>query len=359
MTFLIQLCGRILIAVLGNSALTNQILQALGVPAQQDTALAIATDAAITRAVVDWSEVSPGPLKTALIALEADLTSQTTAILNAIALLQLAADPVILPTTPPTGYGGGGGGTTAADIWAYPDPNGAGAAIDLLSEAGVFTRRMSDWMAVPLAGNPVFSVRASWGFILNDLGEHPDLIALDWSTILTVDTPLTWLTRVAPDYDWAVNADSGLVEAPSIYAPGTDCIVTFNLSKNQFDKVKTFVSVRDVPPVWPGLSGVTLLGPTAISTAFTIGVPMDGVIVELTSVPERYSFYDFDGIKSWRNIGQLAFYDNDDNTSFEHAQSLGFRFAVYTPKVMNRATGVSFRTVGGIEGTVTPWLILE
>jgi hypothetical protein len=83
---------------------------------------------------------------------------------------------------------------------------------------------------------------------------------------------------------------------------------------------------------------------------------MDGVIVSLTSVPTVRGFYAFDGLLSYRNIGALTFVD--DNSDAEYPQTLGFTEAVYLPKAMAHAGAVKIRTVGGIVGTVTPFVII-
>ena len=82
---------------------------------------------------------------------------------------------------------------------------------------------------------------------------------------------------------------------------------------------------------------------------------MDGVIVQVDTVPDSTSFFNFDGNPSYRYLGALAFYDNDGE--YEAPQNLGFKFAVYCPKAMSLADGVSVRVKDGVTGTMTPWTI--
>ena len=111
-----------------------------------------------------------------------------------------------------------------------------------------------------------------------------------------------------------------------------------------------------VAPVWPGISAVTLGTPEAIAPMLTITTPCHGVIVTLTAEPSKSSFFSFDGVNSYRNLGALSFTSDDGQQ--EISQSLGFTTAVYTPKSMALAAGLKLRSVGGVAGTVTPWVIV-
>lgn len=110
-----------------------------------------------------------------------------------------------------------------------------------------------------------------------------------------------------------------------------------------------------VPPVWPGLSGVTLGPPVALSTGVTVTGPMDGVIVQLTSVPPDTEHYEFDTELSYVHIGALAFANDDD--ALEGFQPFSFGKHLLTPQRMVRASACYLRCALGVVGTVTPWTV--
>jgi len=348
------LLGRILVAVLGNSALTQSILTALGIPAQQDTLLGVATDSAISRSVLDWSDVSPGPLKTALIAIEADMATMSAAVLAAIAALPDGTSPVVLPSIPPTGYGGG----TASDVWSYTlSPEGRDAA-DLLQDAGHLALATQSSGALVVAHSQFMQLEGAIG-----AGgySYPTQNAIDLNPfdILADDDRLSWLERqwgspIVWIYD-AYNDNYYFKDAP----PSSDLLWRCVVTREWFARLKatalgTVPGALVLPPLWPGLALVTLGTPVALSPGLTITEPMHGVLVELTSVPSVRGFYEYDDLKGWLNVGSLTFIT--DNGDAEPFQGLSFALAVYTPKSMAEAAGVKVRAGSGVAGTVTPWL---
>jgi hypothetical protein len=282
-------------------------------------------------------------------------TLQYNDLLVQIAAAQQATNPVILPTVPPAGYGGPVVSDVADAVWAYALPAG--------DESGTALQNL--WM---LVDNWMPPQGQSWPFqpflklyVLNPIypygGDFYPLAALDPTTILPTDaTPNDWVDRVYPGYGWTyVSQQNGTLYAyPDTVQSYCWWVLVF--PKDQFDAWKGTALLPTVAaPVWPGLALVTLGTPVALSTALTVAEPMDGVIVELTSVGTARGFYSFDDYTSYRNIGALTFVD--DNSDAEFPQNLGFTFAIYTPKQMARASAVKIRTVGGVTGTVTPWTI--
>jgi hypothetical protein len=81
---------------------------------------------------------------------------------------------------------------------------------------------------------------------------------------------------------------------------------------------------------------------------------MDGVIIAITDEPAKAGWFTFDDVRSYRNLGAISFVS--DNGDQEPPQNLGFTQEVYVPRTMVQASGVKVRAVGGVEGTVTPWV---
>src|SRR6185295_18764770 len=99
----------------------------------------------------------------------------------------------------------------------------------------------------------------------------------------------------------------------------------------------------------------TIGTPHALADQLTITAPMDGVSIVIDSTPARLSFWQFDDLRSYRNVGALSFFTDDLDQ--EPAQSIAFDEGVYTPKHMVRAAGVKIRLTGGVTGTIYPWTI--
>jgi hypothetical protein len=340
----------------------SQVLTLLGViqgsttkAAQENVAFSIDTSTSIIRSVVDWSDVSPGPLKTALIAIEADMATMSATLLAAIADVQQAVDPVVLPTTPPTGYGGGGGGSTAADIWAYPDPSSGSAAIDMLHDAGWLSRNMGiAQVALPSAVNGHWWIGGTWWSQNSPDNPNTNLPELDYSTIASTDaTAVDWLNRVYSSWGTFSSFNGFAV----IQFPDTDFYAMLNLTQPQFILLRdgSTTTVAGLPPVWPGVADTVISDSQPLSTGLTITRPMDGCIIVLDSVPDKASWFQFDDVKSYRNLGALSFFNDDSDQEFP--QPLGFSDMLYTPKQMVRAAGVKVRTVGGVEGRIWTWTI--
>jgi hypothetical protein len=283
------------------------------------------------------------------------MATLSSTLLAAIADVQQAVDPVVLPTTPPTGYGGGGGGSTAADIWAYTDPSSGNAAIELLHDAGWLAINMGlAQSALPSARNGHWWIGGVWDSQNSPDGPETNLPNLDYSTILSSDTDVAdWLNRV-----YSIWGTFALVNGfATIQFPGSDFYAYVNLTQTQFLALRdgSTTTIAGLPPVWPGVANTVISDSQPLTTGMTITRPMDGCIIVLDSVPEKVSWFQFDDVKSYRNLGSLSFFNDDSDQ--EHAQSIGFSDMLFTPKTMVRAAGVKVRTVGGVEGRIWTWTI--
>jgi hypothetical protein len=294
-------------------------------------------------------------LKSKLDNLSSDLAVDKADLLAAIAAAQQAANPVILPTTPPTGYGGGLASGDVASIWNYIDADAAGYSKgDLVDDAGFLAQNLGQLSAFKTPYGDY--VRQHYDLSTETLiGPSSSPPIIDPSTILATDaTVVDWLNRTdTGGFTWTY-----LNNLPISYSHITisDQWWICDISDYQFSLFKAVAPVAGLgAPVWPGLALVTLGTPVTITTAMTIAVPLHGVIVTLTAEPSKSSFWSFDGINSYRNLGALSFTTDDGQQ--EPSQSLGFTSGIYTPHLQVQAAGVKVRTVGGVAGTVTPWVI--
>lgn len=154
---------------------------------------------------------------------------------------------------------------------------------------------------------------------------------------------------------WDDNADGYAFVADD--ASGGNFTYTTQITESQFPALKESLvasGVVHVPPIFPGDAFVTLGATVALEGTTAVDGPMDGVLVAITAVPSKLGAFFFDGVPSYRNIGAIAFVGDADHVEFP--QSLGFENAVYCPKSLDSAAKVLVRAVGGVTGTITPWI---
>jgi hypothetical protein len=305
--------------------------------------------------IIGDATVGLAAIKAELLIIDAHLATVDSSLAASIALAQTAALPVILPTTPPTGYGGGLAGGDVASIWNYQFPPGSGNIMgDQVNDSafGAMNSAVVSSVKHPYADY----VRYHCDFTDPSLTiPNTSPPQLDPTTILATDaTVVDWLNRTdTAGFVWRY---FGNLPITTTYATTADEWFICDISDLAFSALKAVAPVAGLgAPVWPGLALVTLGTPVALVNGLVVNMPMHGVLVLLTSVAPSRSFYTFHLDNSYRNIGALSFY-NDDNDN-EPAQTLGFASAVFCPKTMAEAAGCEFRTTGIISGTVTPWVI--
>lgn len=115
------------------------------------------------------------------------------------------------------------------------------------------------------------------------------------------------------------------------------------------------LSTLKLPPIWPGFAHVTLGASVDLATVTNVDGPMHGCIVQITATEPGTSFMQYDGVKAWRHVGGLVFYD--DHGQCETYQALGFGEALYVPKTMAVAQGVKLFKSHLPRGSITPWTI--
>jgi len=281
-------------------------------------------------------------------------TIQFDAVLAAIAALPDGSGPVVLPTSPPTGYGSS---LDAAGVWTYnlgPDDVTTG---DMLEIAGHLARNTNAAGALITGNNRYFQLEGAIGaegYYFVNMG----LPSLNPMNITAGQTRLEWLTAEIDYVDWILDASNDLYYFQD-RPPSSDLIWRCMIDEEWFNRLQVaavgaVTSQNNLPPVWPGFENVTLGDTFDIAPGLTITAPMDGVIVTLIALPTKSSFFTFDDINSYRNIGAISFFTDDGEQEFP--QGLGFTSAIYCPKTMAQAAGVKLRTVGGVSGTVIPWV---
>lgn len=270
---------------------------------------------------------------------------------------QQADNPVVLPTTPPAGYGAPSSSSNASAVWAFLSTDESIQMGTIMSTLSAFTRIFRDSLALPgrLGSWATYNFDAA-AFINNP---NTAWINIDAGTILPTHTDvLAWLNDIYFHQTWNDLGDSTYWS--SVGSPSGNALVYVTMTQGEF-RFLQYLNAHGVPgtnlaPVWPGLSGVTLGTPVAISRpGQTISVPCDGVIISIASTETSAGKFSFDTAISWRNAGALSFFD--DNGEQEFPQSLGFEDCVYVPQSMAHAAGVRLRYSSIVSGTVTPFNI--
>lgn len=334
--------------------LANQIItlvtgvqNILGDPAQQHSVDDVLTDTATI--IAELNDPSIG-----LAFIVGEVQAQAAGILLAIAGLPQVGDPVTLPTTPPTGYGSPSDADIFNAVWNGLKSPDVVTPYEFLRVVGTRTEFVTGFASLAQAdanfyfSNPNYDVFGSVGTF------YP---VFDLALMVSTDTLLSFVTTCNPAATVVWTPSTGLqVFVSGDNGDGTvNFITVWNEATFQQLKATLFpLASGVVAPVWPGLSGVTLGTPVSIASQMTITTPMDGVIVDITSVTTNKPSLAYDTEIAYKFIGALAFVS--DNGDVETFQPLAFTHALYCPQRMARATSVVLRVDAGVAGTVTPWV---
>lgn len=286
------------------------------------------------------------------------ITANQTALLTALGSPQQAGQPVTLPAVAPSGYGGPSAGDVTNAVWAYQD----GSTVNCFTAlywAGQYAFAGALNQGIRVSGQPFLSLMISSPAEFQNYFLAQPQPPLDPSSILATDaTPQAWVQRAYSGYSWAAwSGPDQTVYYADGYLSAASWVLT--LSQPDFDALKAANAAAGVKaaPVWPGLANVTLGTAVPISPSTqTVEGPMDGVIVAITAVPTPVGYYQFGPDKSFVRVGGVTF--QSDNGNDEEAQPIAFQSMIIVPKTMARAQRALFRSVSGLEGTITPWTIV-
>jgi len=303
--------------------------------------------------------VNSGPLglagiNTKLDNLSTDLLSARLAILAAIAGTQQAANPVILPTIPPTGYGGLDAGATGLAVWNYADfVTGHTTLQDLSIGTNVLSALAQEAM-ITSRGADYFYLLGAFATYYTD-GGPTRIPTPDASHILITDTLLTWLTREEPTITWV----AGFFGGDAVGGDDPSGHWTWICRLSPADWLALYETYFPAPaganaPTWPGIAHVTLGTALALSDGLLIPGPLHGVLVHISSVPVPISYYPFGPVKSYVRAGAVVFVD--DNGDAEFPAPLGPDHLVICPRAMFKADHAYLRLPSGVTGTITPWI---
>lgn len=285
-----------------------------------------------------------------------DIHNQIAALSAQVAAYSPAATHVDLPPTAPAGYGGASTSDTADAVWRYVWPATDQQTGDMLGVS---------YVQAALAGNAGawagkegirFQVETNTALEFTSL---PDFgtPAPNWSNITPTDTILSFLTREWGGI-WHTDANNGTLFQ---YANETTKAVIFRCTVDplEFEYLKSIMNPSSatvaVPPVWPGLAKASLSATHVLSDGLIITEPMDGVILELTSVAPPIQRIHYGTVEAYGHIGALSF--GNDNGDQEAFQFISFANQVYCTLHFKRAQSVVIKLRAGISGTATPWTV--
>jgi len=270
---------------------------------------------------------------------------------------QQAGDPVTLPVTPPAGYGGASTSAIANAVWSQPNVSGY-AMGDTMRSLVYFFDGINSQLAWPSPSGGPFRITANIGAFNPEPWLYNPDYGLD--SILTTDATVgDWLNRVAARGEtWTLDTDSLYWRTFGLGNPANNTTWYCTLSEVEFAEIKALIAGSSVlvPPIWPGLAGVTLGAPVTMTPpGDNITVDCDGVIIAVTGTPSWAGSFSFGTAISYRNVGAVTF--TDDNGQQEFAQTFGWTSGVYCPKTMAHASGFAYRAAVGVSGTLTPFVI--
>lgn len=311
-----------------------------------DTILAVLTDPAVGLAAVHAT------LATVL----ADIASVEGDVL-ALGNPQQTDQPVTLPTVPPDGYGGASADDVATAVWEY-----GVYPYNFTAFAGIATAAQLGAAIAQSAGIPLRFSEAC--YLYGDLSNAttypwPNTPEISLSSILPTDASiLAWLERIVPGFTWQRFTTGNVFGRDPLWPTGS--YIWCALSDAEFYQIRAnnngLAPGALVPPVWPGLAGVTLGAAHAmVPPGEDIAVACDGVIIEITGTPSWAGSFSFGTAISWRNVGAVTF--TTDNGQEEYAQTFSWSSGVYLPKSQIHASGYAYRAAVGVSGTITPFTV--
>lgn len=276
-------------------------------------------------------------------------------ILAAVALTQQSGTPVTLPATTPAGGGWVDQSNVGTNIWDYVETLGDVTPYINLQFAGLWAQFRQNYGLGPELGD--WLVAGNW-YPRGDAGWTIAEPTLDPSTILPGDDLLSWIARTNPSFTctW-FNGVGNVVQLQEtiVTADIHQFYTTIDGGYFALLMASLFPVAAAGAPIWPGLSGVTLGTPVALSDGLVLAGPLAGILIDITAVAPPVSYYPFGSIRSYVRAGAVVF--TTDRGDSEFPEPFGPANQLITPKTMEVAASATLRVTSGIVGTVTPFTI--
>ncbi len=289
-------------------------------------------------------------LQAQLATFQATTAVDVTALLTAIGTPQQAGVPVTIDPASTITIGIDSAAAIVVGVWSYLTPQGQDVA-DALGQTWVLLNNLAPSEVFDIAGLPWMTRWSLNGWTSAIEGYQAPLL-IDETTILSTDADRqAWLNRVTSPALWEMH---GFIGIDVLAYPDQDNDEVWwicTMTEGQFVALRDggSSSVR-VAPVWPGIDNTSFLPNVAIDVTVRIDAAMDGCLVYIDSVPSKTGFFTFGDQISYRNIGAVAFINDDLDVEFP--QLIGFQDGLYMPKAMEHASGAVFRFAPGVTGNI-------
>lgn len=287
--------------------------------------------------------------------IEATIVTNQAALLAAIGSPQQSGAPVTLPPSPPPVYVAPTSSANAVDVWNFPVTAGGFnliAAFEALQHIANAAANMADFGSPIARSNPfVYLVGGGQQSYFNSSVLPVPVMAMQ--NCRASDTVLSFFQREDPIRTWVQDTSFGGRVHASVLSGFFTWVATVYDGELQAWRAAT--ALPSSVPVWPGIAGVTLGTPVAITSSMNIPGPMQGVIIDITATDPNRTLFNVGGMLANRNIGTCTFVD--DHGEAEPVHFLNFQKAVELPHTMASASSFRLQNAAGLVGTITPFTI--
>lgn len=283
-------------------------------------------------------------------ALLTEMETNQAGLLLVIGTPQQTGSPVTLPDPPPAGYGGASASDVVSALFGATPSGNAMTTEEILQRLGnlIINYFTGNTICVPIQQS---ALMLATGNLTNTPFENPSKTWLeDLTTLFDFDHWVDWFGSVNPTFPIVATLESGAFMFSDDAQPDALFFCPHTDLELALMKEIGGVSTVGMAPVWQGIAHETLGDSVALVDGLVLEGPMDGVLVEITSVPTRFGSFDFGPAPSYLHLGALAFVNDEGH--IEAPQNLGFNTATYTAKTMVSAEVCLFRVAKDVVGSV-------
>jgi hypothetical protein len=227
----------------------------------------------------------------------------------------------------------------------------------IMSALSVYLRTIRDSLAFPQRIGDHFLVNFDPIGLINN--PNTSFNSHSAGEILSTDASLLdFLQRIEPSWTWNQLGDGTYWAA----MPGTagGALMYCTLTPEEFTWYQFALAgglkVSYAPPVFPGLANVTYGAAQSMDAPNgSLSGPADGYKIVIDATPSWAGKFDFGAATAWRNIGAIAFVD--DEGVAEPPQTLGMTPSHYVPRNMVTSVGAYYRLGIGWHAVATPFTI--